>query len=88
MEQMNALVAAHMERKPLANIENIPPLKKGGKENEQDTKAKGIRCKKTLCPYCKALVHHKPKNATHSRQTKTRDGLGGSWSRRRQPDRD
>ena len=60
MEQMNALVAAHGGRKPLADIKNIPPLNNGSKENKQDTKAKGIRCKKTLCPHCKALVYHKP----------------------------
>jgi hypothetical protein len=29
MEQINALVAAHGGRKPLADIENSPPLKNG-----------------------------------------------------------
>ena len=60
MERINALVAAHGGRKPLADIENIPPLKNSSKENGKVTKAKGIRCKMTLCPHCKALVYHKP----------------------------
>jgi hypothetical protein len=88
MEQMNGIVAAHGGRKPLADIENIPPLKNGGKENKQDTKVKGIRRKRPCAPTVRCSYITNQKNATSSRQTKARDGLGGSWSRRQWPDRD
>jgi hypothetical protein len=87
MEHMNALVTAQGGRKyPAADKENTPPLTNGGKED--DPKKGYIRCKKALCPHCKAFVYHKPENATSWRRTKTSAGLGGSRSRRQQPDRD
>jgi hypothetical protein len=76
MEQTNALVAAHGGRKPLADMENIPPLKNGGKENSKDTKAKGIRRKMTLCPHCKALVHHKPEKCYELKANKDKRWVG------------
>jgi hypothetical protein len=76
MEQMNTLVAAHGGRKPLANIENIPPLKNGSKENGKDTKAKGIGCKMTLCPHCKALVYHKPEKCYELKANKDKRWVG------------
>jgi hypothetical protein len=61
MECMNALVAAQAwKRKPREDKENTPPLTNAGKDNDQDNKQRGIRCKKMLCPHCKALVYHKP----------------------------
>ncbi len=61
MEHMNALVAAHGgKRKLRENKENTPPLTNTGKDNDQDNKPRGIRCKKTLCPHCKMLVYHEP----------------------------
>ncbi len=76
MEQINALVAAHGGRKPLANIENIPPLKNGGKENGKDAKAKGIRCKMTLYPHCKVLVYHKPEKCYELEANKDKRWVG------------
>jgi hypothetical protein len=51
MERMNALVAAQGGKwKPQEDKENTSPLTNAGKDNDQDNKPKGIRCKKTLCP--------------------------------------
>jgi hypothetical protein len=66
MEQMNALIAAQGGRKSPANKENTPPLKNGGKKNEQDIKPRGPRRLQprddawgmALCPHCKALLYH------------------------------
>jgi hypothetical protein len=61
MECMNALVAAQgRKRKPQEDKENTPSLTNASKDNDQDNKPRGIRCKKTLCRHCKALVYHKP----------------------------
>ncbi len=59
MEQINALVAAQGGRQSPADKENTPPLTNGSKKNKQDIKPRRPRCKPTLCPHCKALVHHK-----------------------------
>ncbi len=67
MDQMNALIVAQGGRKSPADKENTPPLKNGGKKNEQDIKTRGPRCSRprddtrgmALCPHCKALVYHK-----------------------------
>jgi hypothetical protein len=61
MERMNALVVAQGgKRKLQEDKENTPPLTNASKYNDQDNKPRGIRCKKTLCPHCKALIYHKP----------------------------
>jgi hypothetical protein len=60
MERMNALVAAQGGKRELqVDKENTPPLTNASKDNNQDTKTRSIRCKKTLCPHCNAL-YHKP----------------------------
>jgi hypothetical protein len=76
MEQINALVAAHGGRKPLPNIENIPPPKNGGKENGKDTKARGIRRKMPLCPHCKVLVYHNPEKCYELKANKDKRWVG------------
>jgi hypothetical protein len=80
MEQMNALIAAQGGRKSPADKENTPPLKNGGKKNEQDIKPRGPRCLRpwdnaqgmALCPHCKALVYHKANKCYKLKSNKER----------------
>ncbi len=67
MEQMNTLIAAQDRKKFPASKENTPPLRNGGKKNEQDIKPRGPRGLQpwdnargmARCPHCKVLVYHK-----------------------------
>ncbi len=89
MERMNALVAAQGgKQEQRVDKENPPPLTNASKDNDQDNKPKGIRCKKTLCPLSKHSYTISLTSATSLRQIRTRDGLNGSWSKRQRPDRD
>jgi hypothetical protein len=77
MECMNALVAAQGgKRKPQEDKENTPPLTNAGKDNDQDNKPRGIRCKKTLCPHCKALIYYKPNKCYELEENKDKRWVG------------
>jgi hypothetical protein len=84
MEQMNALIAAKGGRKSPADKENTPPLKNGGKKNEQNIKPRGPRCSQpwddargmALCPHCKALVYHKADKCYELKSNKDKRWVG------------
>ncbi len=77
MEQINTLVTAQGGRQSPADKENTPPLTNGGKKNKQNLKSRGPRCKLTLCPHCKVLVHHKANKCYELESNK--DKRWGGW---------
>jgi hypothetical protein len=71
---MNALVAAHGGRKNSADKENTPPLTNGRKGD--DSKKRGPRRKKSMCPHCQALVYHKPEKCYELEANKDKRWVG------------
>jgi hypothetical protein len=74
MEQMNALVAAQGGRKNSADKGNTPPLTSGGKGD--DSKKRGPRHKKSMCPHCQARVYHKPEKCYELEVNKDKRWVG------------
>jgi hypothetical protein len=88
MERMNALVTAQGGRKhdPAADKENTPPLQTEARRMTPRKSTSGTR--RHSVPIARHSSTTSQINAWSWRRIKTSAGLGGSQSRRRQPDRD
>jgi hypothetical protein len=87
MERIKALVAAQGGRKSPADKENTPPLTNGDKKNKTSNQG-APDANRPSAPTARRSYITRLTSAMSLSQTRTRDGWGGSRSRRRRLDRD